>query len=456
VAKPHFPDFILTRKLKAMMQREPAATRHSHSRLPPLLLALLFGAAALPLILGGDERGRGAQDQNGFHLPAIRHFAAQWPAFDFHDYSSATTPGYHLLGAGVEHFVSGEERVLRLASALLTVGLLVALAAAVGRSLPTWPAVAVGLPMVASLYVFSSGVWLLPDNIAWWGVLGIVLLGLRRRVDWKSYVGGGVLLLELVGVRQSNLWAAAVLWLGAWLGSDAEAPLWPDRPKQWGERGRRLAGMLLATLPAFVLVAGFWALWGGGTPPSFASEHRGGNPAMPALTLAVLGVYGLFFAGFLLPAAGRFTRGQWLAIAGAILLGFIVGVAPATSYSAAQGRVSGIWNAVPHLPIFGERSVLIVALAMLGAGWLAAWCCALRRRDRWVFLGAWVAFIAAQSANNMAWQRYVEPFVLMMLALAAARVHKDSPPTPPAPRWAAFGPALLAMGLAAVTVWSLR
>ena len=38
------------------------------------------------------------------------------------------------------------------------------------------PMIALCLPVVASLYVFGSGAWLLPDNAAWWGVLEVMLL----------------------------------------------------------------------------------------------------------------------------------------------------------------------------------------------------------------------------------------------------------------------------------------
>jgi hypothetical protein len=106
---------------------------------------------------------------------------------------------------------------------------------------------------------------------------------------------------------------------------------------------------------------------------------------------------------------------------------------------------------VPHAPVIGERSVVIVMLATLGGAVLGWWCAALNRRDRWIFVTAWAAFIAAQTVNTTAWQRYYEPFVLMMLALAAVRVERA--------RWSfipAIGPLLLAGVLGMVTVLSLR
>src|SRR5947209_1613275 len=88
------------------------------------VLVALFLAAALPLILTDHERGRAADDQNMWHLPAIRQFARQLPHPDLHDYLSATTPLYHLLIAAADRWISPDLRVLRLFGALFTAGLL--------------------------------------------------------------------------------------------------------------------------------------------------------------------------------------------------------------------------------------------------------------------------------------------------------------------------------------------
>lgn len=50
-------------------------------------------------------------------------------------------------------------------------------------------------------------------------------------------------------------------------------------------------------------------------------------------------------------------------------------------------------------------------------------------------------FIAAQTANAMVWQRYSQPFCLILLALAAGRT--AGPEDRPPPRCAA-GPVMLA------------
>src|SRR5205807_925172 len=80
------------------------------------------------------------------------------------------------------------------------------------------------LPFAASVYVVSSAVWLLPDNAGWWGVLALMLISWRPRVDWRTWLLGGLVLLALVFVRQVHAWAAGLLIITAWLGPAGDAP----------------------------------------------------------------------------------------------------------------------------------------------------------------------------------------------------------------------------------------
>lgn len=434
-----------------LSQRAPQSTRRADQWAAAIVLSALFLAGALPLILTDRERGRAADDQIMWHLPAIRQFARQIPRPDFHDYPSATTPLYHLLVATADRWVTSDIRALRLVGALFTVGLLATLGAALARRAPAWMAIALCLPMVTSLYVLGSGAWLLPDNAGWWGVLAVMLVCFRRRVDRWTYIVGGVLLVLLVLVRQSHAWVAAPLWLAAWIGSENGGP--PPAPA--ASPVRRLALMVLATVPALAVLLYFFHLWHGPVPPSIQFFHdptravgKSWNPAVPATVLGVAGVLGVFFLDFI--PRQKSPRAIAFALEGAAV-GLVLGVLPVSTYSHQAGRESGIWNLVPHAPVIGDRSLVIAVLAMLGGAVLGWWCAALNRRDRWMFATAWASFIAAQTVNTTAWQRYYEPFVLIMLALTALRIERG--------RWsfaAAIGPLLLAGLLGVVTVASLR
>ena len=222
--------------------------------------------------------------------------------------------------------------------------------------------------------------------------------------------------------------------------------------------------MVLATLPAFLIVAWFYRLWDGPVPNHYAlhGETRtgsvymdGGNPAAPAMILSLAALFGVFFLplawGRLVDVFRTQPRALLLVAAGTIV-GAVLGIAPETTYDAGAGRWSGIWNLVPRLPAIANRSVLIAALSTAGGTVLSTWLVALGRRDRWLFLATWSVFALAMSTSSMAWQRYYEPFLLMTFALAAVRVDAVRPP----PRFALAGPLVLALLQAGITVMTLR
>ncbi len=450
-----------------------------------LIFIALFLVAALPLILSDPSGGRADWDERTFHVPSIEKFSREWPAFDFSDYPSAMTPGYHLALAFVHRFVSSDITTLRLFGSLFTVGLVGTLGAALGARLGVRPALPLCLPLVASLYVYSAGVWLLPDNAAWWGVAVMLLLGFRGRVDWLTYVAGAIALAALVFTRQVHAWTAGVLIVAAWLGNRPANVHVPPRiggrgwkrdvlivlgvgdPREWALHRRlgRAALALLACVPAALIVAYFLRTWGGLIVPMYQPQNAGapnwirltgGNAATPALILSLIAIISFFFCGFLLPRLGelwsapRFTN-RLIALSG--LVGFLAGIIPRTSYDEHAGRWSGLWRIVRKLPTFADRSPLIVAGSTAGAVFAALWFFSLDRRDRWIFLVATLGFIAAQSASHQSWQRYYEPFVLTLIGLAAARVRATDRSLP---GWTAYGCLILAALMAVVTYSAVR
>ncbi|MCH8271470.1 MAG: hypothetical protein IH985_09720 [Planctomycetes bacterium] len=350
--------------------------RALHRWLPALLPAALFLVAASALILGGFERGRGAADQINYHEPVIRTFADQWPAFDFSDYLSATTPAYHVALATFARFFADSRPALQFAGALFTIGLLLTLTLAgmagmagskrdaIGR------AVLMTLPVTASLYVFSSGVWLLPDNAAWWGVLLIVLLALRADFGTTQLLWSGLILTLLVATRQIHLWAAAVVWAAAWIGptrGDDALSSWTDLLRDLPLRLRRTLVAVAVTLPAFGVVYAFVRLWGGLSPPMLRDDVQGLNPAAPAFIMAQVGLFSLFFAGWLIGPARELVTKRRSTLLLAVGAGLVIALVPATSYSIDAGRFSGLWNAARATPlVFGRVSPLIVVLAVGG------------------------------------------------------------------------------------------
>jgi hypothetical protein len=129
-----------------------------------------------------------------------------------------------------------------------------------------------------------------------------------------------------------------------------------------------------------------------------------------------------------------------------------------------QGRWSGLWNIAAKLPTVGHTSVLIAGLSMLGGVIVAAMMLGMRVSQAAVLATSVAGFAAAQMASFQLWQRYNEPFVLLVLIVCAGPLLASRDVTEPArPLSAAWlwrlriaGPLVLAVLLGAVTVNELR
>ncbi len=429
-----------------------------------MLVVGVFLLAAVPLIVTQHNRGRGRFDQVNYHEPAIIRFAEQLPRPDVSDYLSATTPGYHLVLAVVARVISPSPVVLQLVGALFTAGLLGLLTRWLTPRAGPGPAAAMGLGPAASIYVFSSGVFLLPDNAAWLGVLGVLLIALRPRIDRVTLLGGGAVLLALVLTRQSHLWTAGALWAAGWLGAEFH-----PKPGVAGEirsllgdfpaRLRRMLPVMLATAPAFAAVGWFVSLWGGLTVPIYHDYMQGVNPATPAFILAQIAVIGAFHAGYWTRPGWDLVRRKPGLVLAVLAIGALIALLPETTYDHDSGRYSGLWNIAAKFPDIGGRTnVLLLVLAPAGAGILASWLAGLDARRRWIMLAALAGFAAAVSSVHNAWQRYHEPMLLMSAALMSALVAEREPR--PAHRIIGFarwsGPVALALLLGALTAQKFR
>jgi hypothetical protein len=402
-----------------------------------------------------DDRGRGSYDQRNYHQRVIETFAGELPTPDVSDYLSATTPGYHLVLSAPSAAGVGT-RGLRLIGLVFPLAMVGVLAWHVGQRAGWVRAFAVLLPVATSMYVMHSAMWLLPDDAAWFGVACVLVLAFRARVDWLFYVGGGVALAWLVMARQIHAWAAAPLWVAAWLGERDEGnETIRGLFSGVSARLRRAAPAGLATLPGLAILGTFGVVWGGLTPPTFQARYGEPNPATPAFVLSLLAIYSAFFGAYIVPAAIDLLRTRKVLVVLAAVAGLVVCVVPATSFDQDAGRWTGLWRIVAMAPAVGERSVLIVVLGVCGAVALAAWMHALGARARWISLASLVAFTAAQTASHELWQRYSEPFLLMLVAIMSVQVREMPVRSRLLDAGRVVGPAGLGVLLGVVTAASL-
>lgn len=219
-----------------------------------------------------------------YHEPAIRGFAQQWPHFDFKDYLSATTPGYHVVLATVARWVNPATAALQFAGLLFAVRLII--------SLTTFGTSRVGnregfarrhhsphLSMHS-----SAAAHLLPDNAGWLGVLLVLIVAAPpQRQTWVWLAMGGVALAarwclrdrftcgrpHRRGRRRSSVRRMCIL------------PAEQRRIASNHDALRQGSIAIVMTLPAFLVVGYFFKLWGGLTPPMFKDFHASGVDLRP-------------------------------------------------------------------------------------------------------------------------------------------------------------------------------
>lgn len=406
-------------------------------------LAVTAGLAGLtrtlPTYHGGDERD--------YHLPTIRQFAEQLPGVDLVHYPAAQTPLYHLLVAAWSK-VAGMElwrlRVIGLLASYLAVLVLWRLLRRHG-SLGVWPAAGLAAVFASSAYVFGQSFILGTDNL---GLL-FALLAIERLTRWERErrisvfaAGCGWVALALL-TRQSYVWLG--LFGGLWLLTRGGL-----------RRGELVAGLALLALAAAPLAA-LVAAWRGlvpvgGDPASCGicapADGRLGWRAVsplrgPLFTLAVTGVYGalLFARPLALGLRERLRNGErrevglWAATAalGAAAGVVLLLVAPLAYGSGDEGW---IWRLARSGPQPLRSAWPFWLLIPLGGAIAALGCRRCGTRSLPVLLGA--SFLAAQLATRLPYQKYFDPFVLLVCLLALR-------PADLRGRWAAVGPLLIVL-----------
>lgn len=440
---------------------QPSELLNDIGRSPALLhriLAVLtaFFAILIPailVILLIPNVGRGAWDATVYHEPFIRQLAPDLFKPDLSNPLTATTPGYHILMACLVAIGAGSVTILRIASAFIGAMFIALLCSWLVKRVRPLDALLLSIPIACSIYTFQAAAWLLPDNLAWLGVLAIIAMCLRDAPGWKTISIAGAVLAALVLTRQVHLWAASVIWLAAWLGvRENNAGLFTNLSARIP---RTLIAMLI-TLPAFGAVAWFINHWGGAVPPRFQGDMSGGNPATPGFILVQTVILTVGFGPWLLPACLKLLRDHRRVALLAISIGLVLATIPTTTLDPDAGRYSGWWAIVGKAPVLiGRTSIVFLVFAPIGALIIAGALSTISHRARWTLLGALVAFAVAQSATAYSWQRYHEPFLILLLGMLAALQPSELRLTPLAKLRI---PAMLALcfGLVAISMGGLR
>jgi len=437
-------------------------------------LSLFVFAVSALVIASGRGGPSEASDQDRYHLVVIDQMSSQWPAIDVVDYPSATSPGYHALMAGIRVALGPESGLLAMRLVNAAVGALVPLWCFVvaRRFVSSGRAFALSAPLALNSYVLGGSAYLTTDNAGL--LLALVAVGVC--VGWPASTGR-LLLAGLAGTlavatRQVHVWAACVPAASYAAAHPALRRVAPGPLRAW-TREAPLSGAVpllsaaAATAAPVALVGVFVWLWGGLVPPAYASLHNSGaNLASYALALSL--------AGVIAPALSLVTTPLWRSSClrsrltlGLAVVGIVAAVMTPTTFQMKERALGWLWHGVWIAPAFGDRSLLLAALAPLGGVAVGALACDAARAGHGgralVLLTAMAGWLSAQSMNTMAWQRYFEPTLLVSLAwLAAMGAARDewAPVARPRPRYKTLallerawwlGPLVLVVLQAAVT-----
>lgn len=376
----------------------------------PLALAVFVVSTLLIWFAPIWEMGNRARvDEQLYHWPAIEHFAR---GNSPQDYSSATTPGFHMLMGALRSVARLTLDELRTVGAFITAIFVWAATLVWPRTLPFRRVLLLSLPLAASIYLFPSGVWLVPDNLGWLTVLCVLLLSFKDRIGWADVAVLGLLGAAVVWVRQSNAWVVGVPALALLLqypatARDKRVPVWT-----------LVLQLLTVGLPAALSLAYFVSIWHGLTPPRFQGLHQSGNLVAPAWLLVQFACYTAWFLPALWPyrqqAPGVHAK-AWVLMGG--LFGLIAALVVPSSFNHLEGRYTGLWAAVQLAPVVADRSVLVLLCAPIGGAMLGWLCGPLDTRRAVLVLAGALAFGFAMATNKFAYDKYYVPYALLMIPL---------------------------------------
>lgn len=393
-------------------------------------IAALRGlTATLPIFHGSDERV--------YHYPTILRFSHQLPFPDLHRYPAAQTPLYHLLMAYVGKVIGYELWRLRLVEALISYLLALAVYALLhGRlGLGRGQALALALLFALSPYVLGGAFRLETDNLAMlFSVLVLERLERFRQTGRPAPFGLACLwLCAAILTRQSTGFLCLVA---------AGYALWPGLALSWRKRLLALAGVGLALVPAAALFLNWHGLVPvGGDPSSCGLCSATGHPGVGGtdlevqsaeLALATIGIYGaVLFAPLAwarVMSVAPAGRPAWLRGAlGGPAIGAVAGVILLLAFPATPGghAAGDVWKAAVKLPSLDGTSVLFWLLVPLAGAVLWARLTGSGARGLAVLLA--VTFVVTAVVIRFPWQKYVDPFALLILLVTVRPDELRSP-----------------------------
>lgn len=376
------------------------------------LFTVAFGSLILIGALASD--GGWAEVDEQAHIYQVNTFLRHGFSFDYLS-TSATTPGVHLLFAGLSYLLgivplTTDSILIPLVnSAFCAATLVVAYALAVRLSQSATYGLLVVLAIASSSYFMKAAIYLVtegPVYLAYVALLSIVVVS-------RPGVASGLLLAgiggAMVGVRQIMMPISGTAGLFLLHGN-------------WAKLSKRFAMAALAcALPVLVFLP-FYLAWGGAVPSNFAGHSVPGiNFSMLLHNIALAGFFGVpFLALARIEELKSFAASRWLwwAIGVALVIWLVI---PSDANAAAGREFSIVWRIAAHSPVIEGRALLLLPPVGLGALTIAFYIWKAEQAGRVPY--EWIMFALltiGYMAQKFSWQRYPEVLLIMTLAVSAA------------------------------------
>jgi 4-amino-4-deoxy-L-arabinose transferase-like glycosyltransferase len=372
-------------------------------------------------------------DELVYHYPTILRFAKQLPGPDLTHYGASQTPLYHLLMAYVGKVVGYRLWRLRAVEVLISYGLAWAVFGLLHRRVGLERRTALILTTVFALspYVFAPSFRLMTDNLALLFTVGAIdqLERFRGTGVMSSFLVAAGCIGAAMLTRQSSAFLLGVALL--YLLLDVY------RHRRWRRASIGVAALLLACAPVVWLFVSWHGLIPlGGLISSCGLCSMGGSRSSlgtgltyhtAELALATLGFYGsVLFAPLLLHEIRRGEpRRPWIrtaavastAVGAGLLLVFPANLAGQPGGLAPTAGL--IWRIAATVPSVAGSSLVFWLLVPI-AGAVLAWRIGVAS-SRWRVGAYLVPFLLSTFVIRLAWQKYVDPFVLLALLMTVRR-----------------------------------
>lgn len=350
-----------------------------------------------------------AWDEFSYHYPTILKFAEQLPFPDLRDYHSATTPLFHLLFAAIGKIAGTDVKTLRVVNLVISyIGVIIFFTILAKRfNVRRQDALLYTFIFALSPYYFRTAFVVVTDNLPIIWLLCFFNFYIRYKDEDKQrlYLLSMLFLLLLCLTRQTFLF----VW-GAVIGDQIlnKAPL--------RKKLINVAWAVGAALPTFM----FFIIWGGLTPPSFATKHTQGSMIniKPILFgMSIIGLYSIFIPG--IKSFKTLFQQKGILTLCFVLLGWIV----LFFFPLAQAEkdYGYLWHIVNRVPGIAGTSLLFYLLITVGiVSLLNIW-----QKEG---LGIWVLFLlgmmVSEVPSKLIFQRYYDSSILLALIFFSARYHE--------------------------------